>query len=87
MSLPEGGAAQERGGSRLARTRKPRSMKCDLCGELLQYREQIVALREEGGQVIAGYTIEGDAGAVAETFEPVGKYHEGLLSGVAREPA
>jgi hypothetical protein len=59
-------------------------MHCEFCGELFQYREQIVALREEAGQVIAGYTIEGEGGAVAETFEAVGKYHVSCYRGCER---
>lgn len=50
-------------------------MHCDQCGELLQYRTQIVALRETRPGLAAGYTIEGEGGAIGETFEPVGKYH------------
>lgn len=48
---------------------------CDQCGGFFEYREQIVALRDSGQGLTAGYTIEGEGGAIAETFEPVGKYH------------
>jgi hypothetical protein len=51
------------------------SLRCGHCEKLFQYREQIVALRGSDGDLAAGYTIEGEGGAIAETFEPVGKYH------------
>lgn len=50
-------------------------MNCDRCGQLLQYNEQIVALRDDGDELVAAYTIEGEGGAVRETFEPKAKYH------------
>jgi hypothetical protein len=33
-------------------------------------------LRDTGREIVAGYTIEGEGGAIRETFEPKGKYHE-----------
>jgi hypothetical protein len=50
-------------------------MHCDSCGGMFEYNEQVVATREDGGELVAGYTIEKEAGNVGETIQPVGKYH------------
>jgi hypothetical protein len=49
-------------------------MKCDYCGNLLRYQEQIVATWLERGKLVAGYTIE-QSGEVGETNPTEAKYH------------
>lgn len=51
------------------------SLRCGHCEKLLQYREQIVALQETEGGVVALHETELEAGTVEGAFEPVGKYH------------
>ena len=41
----------------------------------VEYREQIVALREANGGVVPGLETELEAGTVEGAFQPVGKYH------------
>jgi hypothetical protein len=48
---------------------------CDRCKAEFDQHEEIVALRDTGREIVAGYTIAGEDGAIRETFEPVGKYH------------
>ena len=50
-------------------------MYCDSCGELFQYSEQIVVLRDTGNGVEARYTMEREGGTIGETYEPRAKYH------------
>jgi hypothetical protein len=49
-------------------------MRCDFCGHLFQYHEEIVALRkcDSGVEAVCAIEIEGRN---IETFEPVAKYH------------
>jgi hypothetical protein len=49
-------------------------MRCDFCGHLFQYHEEIVALRECEAGIEAVCAIEIEGGNI-ETFEPVAKYH------------
>lgn len=51
------------------------SLSCGRCGKLLQYREQIVALRETDSGVVAENETELEAGTVEGAFEPAGKFH------------
>ena len=51
------------------------SMKCGYCDKLLNYREQIVALRETSSGVVAESETELEAGTVEGAFQPVGKFH------------
>lgn len=51
------------------------SLRCGHCQALLEYREQIVALRETDGGVVALRETELEAGIVEGAFEPVGKFH------------
>jgi hypothetical protein len=51
------------------------SLRCGHCQKLFEYREQIIALRETDGGVVALREIELEAGTVEGAFEPVGKYH------------
>jgi hypothetical protein len=48
---------------------------CDECKGLLQYREQIVALRDTEAGVVAEPETELEAGTVEGAFEPVRKFH------------
>lgn len=48
-------------------------MHCDSCGGLFEYNEQVVALTERNGERLAGFTIEKEGDAIAETFQPVGR--------------
>ena len=41
----------------------------------MQYREQIVALKEAGGGTVALKEVELEAGTVEGAFESAGKYH------------
>ena len=51
------------------------SLRCGHCEKLFEYREQIVALRETDGGVVAERETELEAGTVEGAFEPVGKFH------------
>jgi hypothetical protein len=51
------------------------SLRCGHCEKLLEYREQIVALRETDSGMEALRETELEAGTVEGAFEPVGKYH------------
>jgi hypothetical protein len=50
-------------------------MRCDFCGHLFQYHEEIVALRECNAGVEAVCVIEIEGGKLDATFDPVAKYH------------
>jgi len=50
------------------------SLRCGHCQTLLQYREQIVALRDTEAGVVAEPETELEAGTVERAVEPVGKY-------------
>lgn len=50
-------------------------MRCDFCGHLFQYHEEIVALRECDAGVEAVCAIEIASGKLDETFKPIAKYH------------
>jgi hypothetical protein len=51
------------------------SLRCGHCEKLFEYREQIVALREANGGVVAELETELEAGTVEGAFQPVGKFH------------
>ena len=51
------------------------SLRCGHCQKLLEYREQIVALKETDAGTVALREVELEAGTVEGAFEPVGKYH------------
>ena len=51
------------------------SLRCGHCEKLLEYREQIVALRDTEAGVVAERETELEAGTVEGAFEPVGKFH------------
>ena len=50
-------------------------MRCDFCGHVFQYHEEIVALRKSGSRVEAVCAIEIEGGKPGETFEPIANYH------------
>jgi hypothetical protein len=50
-------------------------MHCDSCEGLFEYNEQLIALREEDGELVPVYTIEQEGGSIGETFQPIRKYH------------
>jgi len=53
-------------------------MHCDYCGELFEYNEDVVALRESGTGVQSEMATEKEAGMVEGLeglFEPVGVFH------------
>jgi hypothetical protein len=51
------------------------SLRCGHYQKLLEYREQIVALRETEAGVVALHETELEAGTVEGAFDPVGKFH------------
>jgi hypothetical protein len=51
------------------------SLRCGHCEKLLEYREEIVALRETDSGVVALTETELEAGTVEGAFEPAGKFH------------
>ena len=51
------------------------SLRCGHCEKLFEYWEQIVALREANGGVVAELETELEAGTVEGAFQPVGKFH------------
>jgi hypothetical protein len=63
------------------------SLRCGHCETLLEYREQIVALRETAGGVVAEKETELEAGTVEGAFEPVGKFHVACYETMRSEAA
>jgi hypothetical protein len=51
------------------------AMRCDFCGHVFQYHEEIVALRKSNSGVEAVCAIEIQDGKLDKTFKPVAKYH------------
>ena len=51
------------------------SLRCGHCQKLLEYREQIIALKETGAGTVALREVELEAGTVEAAFQPVGKFH------------
>ncbi len=49
-------------------------MRCDSCGEMLGYREEIAVTSREDGALTVGLATE-SAFAVEDGQEPEGKYH------------
>jgi hypothetical protein len=50
-------------------------VRCDFCGQLFQYHEEIVALRKSDSGIEAVCAIESEAGELGEHFDPLAKYH------------